>query len=167
MKINLEKTQQRLSTTAPEDRVYIYDASLILEFLRESFINPKAFVDVNRIDATTNEVTKEAFHDSENFKALGLSKAELYELYIKWRLKKTYTTRLEKMWKFFLILRRMRFYKNGWQFGSYRQGSAQIVYFTPFKKHADGTFEEKILSNPLLKPADNSVEVTQSDMNQD
>jgi hypothetical protein len=166
MRINEEKTQERLSYTAQEDRVYIYDASLVLEFLRETFINPKAFIVTERLERLGDEISRELFAEASNFQKLGLSKAEIYEEYIKWRMTKPYSTPLEKMWKFFVILKRMRFYKNGWQFASYRKGTAQIVYFTPLKRRSESTFGERMVSNPSEIPKSEEVEVTQEDINQ-
>lgn len=166
MRINEEKTQERLSYTAQEDRVYIYDAALILEFLRETFINPKTFLIMERVQTFGDEISKDSFENPAEFQGLALSKAQIYEEYIKWRMAKPYTTPLEKPWKFFVILKRMKFYKNGWQFTSYRKGTAQIVYFTPFKKRSESTLNERAQSNPTEMPESEEVEVTQEDINQ-
>ncbi len=165
MKINEVKTRKRLENIDLQNRVFIYDGTLILEFLRETFVNPKEFVDMPE---DILEYGRDQFKDQENFKGLGMFKEQIYDLYLEWRDIKDYTTAIENRYRFFLILGKLTFRRNGWQFTKYRTGTDQSICFTPMKQLLEATNEEILMSvEETTKTRDTYIETTPADQMQD
>ena len=163
MRIDEEKTQARLRNVPLNERAHVYDAGIIIEFLQKHIINPKTFLG----EILPGEKIKQRdFKNIEDVAGLAVSKGTLYDIYRTWRAQVNYTKKVETLWVFGLILSRLSFQRNGWQFMSFRKGRDQIVYFTPMKARLTAK-EEEIIASPIkVPPADVTIEPTPADYNE-
>jgi hypothetical protein len=127
------KDRPELSLVPLEKRVFIYNALIIIEFLELTFmptgyfLNSKGRVDV----ATSKNLEPEYMNDPNVLKNEKYTIGELYDFYKLFRNQKDYTSPVESRFKFGLILKRLDYKKNGWQFISFRKSQAQLVYLSP------------------------------------
>lgn len=126
---------ERLKHVDPQDRVFVYDAGIILEFLRDTYVNPRQFLLLKNVPSEISfEIMKFHFAIPGDHDGRAVARQEMYDEYVKWRFNKNYTTPVEKPYRFFLLLGKMKFAINGWQFKRLRKGISQMVYFTPVVK---------------------------------
>lgn len=141
MKLDEKKIKERMESIDPQNRVFIYDASIILEFLRDTYVNPRFYL----IDPTlsSEEVfARSNFKNKDDYIGLSQKREKIYDEYVKWRVNKDYTAPIEASYKFGMILGKMRFARNGWQFNPMRRGLHQVVYITPVRSRNDASVDE-------------------------
>lgn len=129
MKINEENVRKRLEGVPDNKRSHIYYAGLILEFLEQNFVPtrkwlPELYKVVPGMPVDNAEFSAEA-------KQQRMKVSDLYDLYLRWRNVKDYTSEIETRFKFSIIIRHLRLYKNGWEFNVHRVGSGQVWYVGP------------------------------------
>lgn len=138
MYIKEKNVQERLKGVPLEKRSYIYNASIILEFLAKTFM-PTRYFFAEGFEAPVGQI------DDGDFKAISrdknLSMKELYELYRLFREEKDYTIEIESRYTFSVIIKHLRLYANGWEFKVYRVGKAQIWHVGPLCMRKDVPFE--------------------------
>lgn len=138
---------ETLSGVPIEKRVFIYDATIIIEFLQSTFmplpyhITPDALKSVG----AGHELSKKDLKDSSKYDALFLSLYKLYEYYQAFREHRPYTTPIESRYKFSIIIKKLLLPKNGWQFEVRRVGRAQLIYVGPCELRAQATPEMRQL----------------------
>lgn len=129
MKIDKKKIDERLAGVPDSKRSHIYYAGLILEFLEQNFVPTRAWLpDLYKIVPGKLVDNKEFTAASREHR---MKMSELYDLYLRWRQVKDYTSEIETKFKFSLIIRNLRLYKNGWEFEVHRVGTAQVWYVGP------------------------------------
>lgn len=129
MKINEENVRKRLEGVPENKRSHIYYAGIIIEFLEQNFVPTRAWLpELYKIFPGTPVDNKEFSASAREYR---MKLSELYDLYLRWREVKDYTSEIESKFKFSVIIRHLRLYKNGWEFDVYRVGSAQVWYLGP------------------------------------
>ena len=129
MKINKKNIDERFAGVPDSKRSHIYYAGLIIEFLDQNFVATRKWLpDLYKVQPGTPV-------DNDDFRAQArehrLKMSELYDLYLRWREVKDYTSEIESKFKFGVIVRHLRLYKNGWEFDVHRVGTAQIWHVGP------------------------------------
>ena len=177
MRINKTKVKERLEGVPENRRSHIYDASLVLEFLAQTFMPTRYFIPENFVPTPGKPLGQKSMRAvSEDAQ---MSMRDLYHLYQIWREEKDYTARVESRYQFGIIIRHLRLYKNGWEFTIWRVGVAQIWHVGPLKLRLDlpadvrakfpARLEEKsvesstVEADPVSEPAD---EVSEEDLDQ-
>lgn len=138
MKIS-NNINEKLAHVPMEKRVFMYDATLIIEFLSATFMPPVYQLTkeaLHRIGAGST-IKKEDMQDPEKFQNLFVSLYDMYVYYEKYRAFKGYTAPIESRYKFSLIIKKMLLPKNGWQFAVKRVGRAQLIYVGPCELRAN------------------------------
>jgi len=135
MKIDKEKVKERLEGIPEAQRSHIYDASIVLEFLTEiymptSFFLPASFKPQPGMQLGANSMRKVS--EGKN-----ISMYDLYNNYLLWRERKDYTTKVQSRYIFGIIIRNLRYYKNRWEFITWRVGVAQIWHVGPLVLRSD------------------------------
>lgn len=116
MRYDKNKTQKRLKGVPIENRSFIYDATILLEFLNQTLM-PNSFFETPEGKALLPQAK--------------ISHGDLYDYYKMFRQQKDYTHELESRYKFSVMMSKLLLMKNGWQFERRRIGRGQIVYFSP------------------------------------
>lgn len=129
MKINKELVQERLAGIPEEKRSHIYNATLVLEFLTATFMPTAFFLPVNFKVQPGIPLGEKSMRAIAKDKAISIS--DLYDIYLLFREERDYTAPIESKYIFSIIVRNLRFYKNGWEFIPWRVGVAQIWYIGP------------------------------------
>lgn len=129
MKINQEKVKERLAHVPDRKRSHIYDATIVLEFLSETFMPTKFFLPQNFSPAPGIKLGEKSMRKISEEKNMTIG--TLYDLYKLFREQKDYTARVESSYIFGIIIRNLRYYRNGWEFIFWRVGSAQIWHVGP------------------------------------
>lgn len=170
MKYNPEKTAERLHGVPLENRAFIYDATIIIEFLNQTFmpvsyfLSPKGYKDI----AGVNPFEKENFKESDTLEKHRESVGTVYDWYKLFREQRDYTAPIESRYKFQVILKKLNFSKNGWCFDVKRVGRAQIIYFAPMMLRARAPKEHKEMFPPMKsKLEETPVEVSAADHDDD
>lgn len=174
MKINQDKVNERLENVDPKHRVFIYDGSLIIEFLRSTFM-PLSFLMPNVVVKVGDQLKSKEFKDHAREHKMLMR--DLYQLYLLWREEKDYTKKIESRYIFSLIVRHLRLYKNGWELFVYRVGRDQIWYAGPLMLRTDvpkhlqtpapeppTASESEVEANPIHDPSED--ETPQDDENE-
>lgn len=130
MKINIKTTKYRLLEVPVQCQVHIYDATRILLFLQENFEQPHKIIMIKDL-APYKDYDKDFFENPAHYQKFRIKATDLYDRYVEWYKTKTYTTAMESLYQFKMIIRRLRFPKNYWQFIKFRAVPSQTVYFTP------------------------------------
>ncbi len=151
MKINKDRTKERLDGVPESERVFIYDAGLIIKFLSETFMPPAAFLPEGYKVPKSLQIEDRGFLERGKKDSMPIS--HLYEVYQLWREQKDYTRDVETKYIFSLIVKRLRFYRNGWEFNIFRRGTAQIWHAGPlvFRKDVSPAERERY-SVPKKEP---------------
>ena len=113
-----------------KDRVWVYDGTIIIEWLSATFVPTKFFLREGVIISSGQELAKTDLRPGEDRK-FAIKVSELYEKYLWYREQKGYTSPIESRFKFKVILNKLRLIKNGWQLFKFRRGTDQDVYFGP------------------------------------
>lgn len=178
MKINQKKIKEKLKEVDEKNRSFIYDASIILSFLRETFMPTKYFIG-NYVPNTASQI--ELPHFEKKAREVAISAGDLYGLYVIYRQQKDFTRTIESRYVFGIIVKRLRFYKNQWEFRAHRKGVAQIWYLGPLRLRADVDLDIRskfpveedqtiagttVEANPISSPEDEEDEA-ESSVNQD
>lgn len=119
MRYNPENTQAKLRGVPIEKRVFIYDATIVIEFLNETLMPYNYFYDQQ--GKLRENIGEEP----------ALSLGDLYEYYKMFRQQKPYTSPIESRYKFSIIMKKLHLDRNGWRFNVRRVGRAQIIYLFP------------------------------------
>lgn len=147
MKINQKLVKERLSGVEPKHRSFIYDASIVIEFLRTKYMPVKYFF------PDVKAVPGEDLVAGTDFKRIAkqhpLLMRDLYQLYVLWREERDYTRKIETRYVFSLIIRHLRFYQNGWELYVFRVGKDQIWHAGPLVLRMDVPAEER---GPIPEP---------------
>lgn len=141
MKINKDNTKKRLQGVPDGDQVFIYDAGIIIRFLRETFMPTVSFFPEGYAPKPASPIDLASF--SEQGKEHSMSVRDLYEVYGLWRERQEFTREIETPYVFSLIVKRLRYYRNGVEFHVFRRGVAQIWYVGPLVYRKDVTPGER------------------------
>lgn len=141
MQINQEKVQERLATIPDSHRSHIYDATIILEFLFHTFTPTKFFLPPGF--TPTPGMPLGPVSMKKLAKVNQMMMRDLYDLYLLFREEKDYTRKIESRYIFSIIIRNLRYYKNGWEFSVYRVGAAQIWHVGPLLMRTELTVEQR------------------------
>lgn len=144
MRINQENISKKLAKTPPEKRVWIYNASIILEFLNHIFIPTRHFLADQKKAMVAGQLDRRDYVVGFE-KDYSMRAADLYNKYLWYRENKDYTSPIETLFKFKVILNKMRWYKNGWEFTKLRRGRDQDVYFAPLLAREKAPDEVRLL----------------------
>lgn len=147
MKINQKLIKERLVGVNPKHRSFIYDASIVIEFLQSKFMPIRYFLPDIKSQPGESISTGKKFKDLANQHQMLMR--DLYHLYIIWREEKDYTRTIETRYVFALIIRNLRFYQNGWEVRVYRVGRDQIWYVGPLLLRMDVPESER---GPIPEP---------------
>lgn len=162
MRIDEDTTRDRLKAIPIHERIYLYDGTRVIEFFKRSFVPTENFL-VPGTMVHVRELTNEDWEGGKKqIRENSLSLKELYELYKVFYQKNGWTTPIETAFQFGLMIRRLRFYKNNWEFYLYRLGSAQIWHVAPLKPRS-----EVGAHVPMAEDKEQDVEVTFADMQSD
>lgn len=146
MKINEEKLRERMKRVAPENRVYIYDAQIIIKFLSATFMPLQYFLSDEGIEELKRpiELDKKHFKNPDDAHEKALRIQQLYDYYLLFRQAMPYTRPIETLWRFRLIIKKLRWYRNGWQFKISRRGVDRFWYASPAVLRSSIPAEEKM-----------------------
>lgn len=135
MKYDPEKTQERLRNIPLKDRVFIYNAAIIIEFLNQTFMPTYYFLNEKGIRdlGDGKDLTKFHLKDPNDFYESKMTLGDIYDLYKLFREQQSFTTPLESRYKMSVILKKLNFNKNGWKLTPRRIGNSQLIYFCPVK----------------------------------
>lgn len=116
-----------------KDRVFIYNASIILEFLKQTLMPTAFFLNSEGFKSLLPGVDIERKHlkNPDDLEKEKFTIGDLYEFYKLFRQQKDYTSEIESRYKFSIILKKLNLIKNGWKFRFRRVGRAQLVYLSP------------------------------------
>lgn len=140
MKINTDNTKKRLEGVPDNERVFIYDAGIIMRFLRETFMPTESYLEGYEPKSAAS-IDLQSFNDKGKENAMSIR--DLYDIYLLWRERQTYSRDTESPYIFSLIVKRLRYYRNGWEFHIFRRGAAQIWYAGPLVYRKDVTPGER------------------------
>lgn len=128
-----EKSQERLEKVPRKNRVYLFNADIIIDFLNQTLMPIHYFVKPETISKLKPGVPLAKFFmkNENDLEEHRLTIGDLYEYYLLFRQQKDYTTPVETRYKFSVILRKLSFSQNGWQFLLKRYTRAQFIYVSP------------------------------------
>ncbi len=148
MKIKPETIEEARRTIPENKRVFIYNADIILEFLNKTFTPLPYFVkagedgrDGLKALQIGADLVPEHFKEGM-YERYSMPLDKIYELYKVYREGADYTMPIETKAKFGLILNRLNYRSNGWQFIKRRLTRKQYVAFTPLKYRGELLAEE-------------------------
>lgn len=141
MQINQEKVKERLAGVPDSHRSHIYDASIVLEFLVATFMPTKFFLPQNFSPTPGIQLGANSMRKVSDGKEMSLR--DLYDLYLLFREEKDYTSKIESRYIFGIIVRHLRYYKNRWEFITWRVGTAQIWHIGPLVMRKDVSAEDR------------------------
>lgn len=155
----------KLKDVPIEKRVFIYDASIIIEFLNRTFMPTLYHLNhTARAEIGAGSMIKpEHLRVPERYDELFISVQTMYEYYKLFREQVDYTAPIESRWKFGLIIKKLLLPKNGWQFTVKRVGRAQLWYAGPVELRVKVPVNDRTLY-PIPSPEVSSVEVTGADI---
>lgn len=142
MQINKEKVNERLSGVPDSNRSHIYDASIVLEFLAATFMPTKFFLPANFSPTPGAQLGVKSMRKVSEGKEMLMR--DLYDLYLLFREEKDYTSKVESRYIFGIIVRNLRYYKNRWEFVTWRVGTAQIWHIGPLVMRKDVSAEDRV-----------------------
>lgn len=141
MQINQEKVQERLAGVPHSQRSHIYDASIVLEFLAATFMPTRFFLPEGFSPTPGTPLGAKSMRKVSEGKEMMVR--DLYDLYLLFREEKDYTTKIESRYIFGIIIRNLRYYKNRWEFVTWRVGTAQIWHIGPLVMRKDVSAEDR------------------------
>jgi len=154
MKIDKEKVKERLAGIPESKRSHIYDASIVLEFLAVTFMPTKFFLPQSFKPTPGMPLGEKSMRKISEDKNMLLG--DLYDLYRLFREEKDYTTKIESRYIFSIIVKNLRYYKNHWEFVTWRVGVAQIWHIGPLVMRKDVPAETR--SKFAARNEDKSIE---------
>ena len=131
MKFKEENIQKKLASVPEENRVWIYNAAMVLEFLNKNFIPTQYFFQPEVKEIRGGEALTKNHLQLGCDRKFSMSVNDLYKKYMWYRDTMGYTSPIESFFKFKVMLNKMRFYKNGWEFFKHRRGTDQEIWFGP------------------------------------
>lgn len=169
MKISPDSVNKRLQNVPIEKRVFLYDATLVIEYLNSTFM-PMSFVlkkEAFTVVGPGNPISAENMNNPDLFthESAWLSMHKLYEYYCMFRNSRGYTAPVENKYKFGIIIKKLLLPKNGWQFNVKRQGRAQLIIVGPIVLRSAVSPEVR-KAYPVPTPKVDTVEVTPKDLNE-
>jgi len=156
MQINKEKVKERLAGIPESHRSHIYNASIVLEFLAATFMPTRFFLPEGFSPAPGTPLGATSMRKVSEGKEMMLR--DLYDLYLLFREEKDYTTKIESRYIFGIIVRNLRYYKNRWEFITWRVGVAQIWHVGPLVMRKDVSAEDRAKFAAKLEEGDREVE---------
>lgn len=138
MNYDPEKTNENLQGVPMKNRVFIYNAEIIIEFLNKTFMPTPYFLNMNGLNELMPGVDIEPKHlkDPKVLEEERFTIGDLYEFYKLYRQQVDYTTPIESRYKFSVILKKLSLRRNGWKFRFRRYTRAQLVYVAPAQLRA-------------------------------
>lgn len=124
---------QKLAKVPVNKRVFIYDATLIIEFLNATFMPMEYYFTHEafyRIGGGSS-IKRNDLKNPEKYADSFLSLYQMYEYYKMFRNNKDYTKQIESRYQFSIIIKKLNLSKNRWQFEVKRVGRAQLIYVGP------------------------------------
>lgn len=167
MNYRKKKIKKRLENVPLRNRVWIYNAELIIEFLNRTYMPTKFFLSTEgALRGKEDDLLEEDFQGFQNTQRISLD--DLYEGYLLFREKENYTAEIESKYKFSLILNKMNYQFNRWEFRKSRYSRNQIIMYGPLQKRADFTADVRA-GYPIEKTTleGGQVEVNFQDMQSD
>lgn len=164
MKVS-KNINQKLAHVPVQQRVFQYDATIVIEFLAATFmplayhLTPSALKTIG----AGSEIRKTDLVKPERYGELFLSMYQLYEYYKLFRESRPYTSPVETKYKFSIIIKKLLLPKNGWQFEVKRIGRAQLIYVGPLELRAKVPLETRNLY-PIDKPKVETIDVSNHDL---
>lgn len=156
---------QKLKHVDIKDRVYMYDAGIIIEFLNRTFMPLPYFVKSESLPLIGASVSPRMEHmkDPKKFLDQFMSVGKIYDFYLMFRQQMDFTTPVETRWRFGLIMKKLLYSKNGWQFSIKRVGRAQIWHAGPVMLRVQASVEDRqnfavAKTNVLAGQVESSVE---------
>lgn len=133
MNYDQDKTAEKLKHVPVKDRVFIYNATTILEFLNKTFMPTYYFLNQEGAKRMGPGVTieKRDLNNPDDLDNCRFTLGEIYDFYKMYRQQSDYTSEIESRYKFSIILKKLSYFKNGWKLNTKRVGRAQFVYFSP------------------------------------
>lgn len=133
MRYNPEKTNRRLEGVPMKDRVFIYNAAIIIEFLNQTFMPTAYFLKPEEIAniGPAEDLKPKHMRNPADLEEKKLTVGDLYDYYKLFRQHKDYTAPIESRYKFSVIMKKLGLMKNGWKFNVKRVGRAQLIYLAP------------------------------------
>lgn len=156
MQINEKLVKERLAGVPESHRSHIYDASIVLEFLAATFMPTKFFLPEGFSPTPGTPLGATSMRKVSEGKEMMLR--DLYDLYLLFREEKDYTTKIESRYIFGIIVRNLRYYKNRWEFITWRVGVAQIWHVGPLVMRKDVSAEDRAKFAAKLEEGDREVE---------
>lgn len=158
----------KLQNVPIENRVHCYDATIIIDFLSRTFMPLPYFVkpDVLQQIGSSKKPEMQDMKNPSNFLDNFIQVSKMYEYYVLFRNQMDYTTPVETSWRFGLIIKKLLYPKNGWQFNVRRSGRAQIWQAGPVMLRVQATAEDKN-NFKVAKATVQEVEVTPDDMDEE
>lgn len=153
-----------------ENRVWIYNASIILEFLDQTLMPTRMFLKGDGIQVQPgNNISKGDLKDFSILNDYSMSADELYNLYLLFRESKPYTIEIETKYKFKLILSKVKFFSNGWEFIRMRRGREQVIHFAPvmLRSKASAKLRDQYPPTRKIDLSKGQVPVTMEDLQGD
>lgn len=156
MQINEKLVKERLAGIPDSHRSHIYDATIVLEFLAQTFMPTKFFLPEGFYPAPGVPLGEKSMRKVSEGRSMMMR--DLYELYLLFREDKDYTTKVESRYIFGIIVRHLRYYKNRWEFVTWRVGTAQIWHIGPLVLRKDVSNEDR--ARFVAKLEERTVEAT-------
>lgn len=136
---------QKMRGVAKSDRVFIYNAAIIIEFLNSTFMPTVFFLNFegrSKIGPGI-EIRPPMMNNPDLLEYHAISIGQMYDYYKMFREQKEYTAEIETRYKFGLIIKKLTFTQNGWQFNVKRKGRAQINMVAPAMLRVKATAEDR------------------------
>lgn len=161
-------TNKKLAHVPIKHRIFCYDGTIVLDFLNRTFMPLSYFVKlevVYEIGAGTPP-SKEHMKDPAKYEDVFMSVSEMYDYYRMFRQSVDYTAPIENRWKFGLLIKKLIYSKNGWQFNVKRVGRAQLWFAGPAVLRVKAPAEDRV-SHPVaeLNVLAGQVEAGPDDLN--
>lgn len=137
-----EKRRKVLQNVSIENRVWIYDASIILEFLRSTFMPTSYFVKDDYVNGDFTPHIDRHFKQPLTKKSY-LSIVQAYEYYLMFRQQRPYTSEIETRFKFGVILKKLSLRQHGWLIEKRRFGREQVVMVGPLMLRVQASPEDR------------------------
>lgn len=136
---------QKLKNVPINNRVFCYDATIIIDFLNRTFMPLEFFVKKESLNEIGSGVSPRMEHmkEPQKFLDLFMSVGTMYDYYMMFRNQADYTAPVETRWRFGLIIKKLVYSKNGWQFNVRRSGRAQIWQAGPAMLRVKATEQER------------------------
>lgn len=156
-----EKIRENLEDVAIAHRVWIYDASIVLEFLRSTFMPTQFFIKEEYLNGDeTPNIMRHFKYPLTRDSYIPLS--TIYEYYLMFRQQRPYTKEIETRFKFGVILKKLRLRQHGWLVDKRRFGREQIVLYGPLMLRVKASTEDR-QRFPVTQLPNTSVQISTKD----